>query len=39
MQARDYYARKQAANGDVTQMPAYNQKLEALLPVLAREIP
>ena len=35
MQARDYGARKQAANGDVTKMPAYNQKLEALLPVLA----
>ena len=39
MQARDYGARKQAANDDVTKMPAYNQKLEALLPVLAREIP
>lgn len=39
MQARDYGARKQAANGDVTKMPTYNQKLEALLPVLAREIP
>ena len=39
MQARDYGARKQAANGDTTKMPAYNQKLEALLPVLAREIP
>lgn len=38
-QARDYGARKQAANGDITKMPAYNQKLEALLPVLAREIP
>ena len=35
MQARDYGARKQAANGDITKMPAYNQKLEALLPVLA----
>lgn len=39
MQAKDYGARKQAANGDVTKMPVYNQKLEALLPVLAREIP
>lgn len=39
MQARDYGARKQAANGDVTKMPTYNQKLEALLPVLAGEIP
>ena len=39
MQAKDYGARKQAANGDVTKRPAYNQKLEALLPVLAGEIP
>ena len=39
MQAKDYGARKQAANGDVIKMPAYNQKLEALLPVLAGEIP
>lgn len=39
MQAKDYGARKQAANGDVTKMPAYNQKLEALLPVLAGKIP
>lgn len=39
MQAKDYGARKQAANGDVTKMPAYNQKLEALLPVLTRKIP
>ena len=39
MQARDYGARKQAANGDITKLPPYNQKLEALLPVLAREIP
>ena len=39
MQAKDYGARKQAANGDVAKMPAYNQKLEALLPVLAGEIP
>lgn len=39
MQAKDYGARKQAANGDVTKMPAYNQKLEALLPVLSGEIP
>ena len=38
-QARDYGARKQVANGDVTKMPAYNQKLEALLPVLDGTIP
>ena len=33
MQARDYGARKQAANGDVTKMPAYNQKLGAQVTV------
>ena len=37
--ARDYGARKAAANGDVTKMPAYNQKLEAFLPVLDHTIP
>ena len=37
--ARDYGARKQAAGGDITKMPAYNQKLEALLPVLDGTIP
>ena len=37
--ARDYGARKAAANGDVTKMPVYNQKLEALLPVLDHTIP
>ena len=37
--AKDYAARKQAANGDPTKMPAYNQKWEALLPVLDRTIP
>ena len=33
--AKDYAARKQAANGDPAKLPAYNQKWEALLPVLA----
>lgn len=37
--AKDYAARKQAANGDPAKMPAYNQKWEALLPVLDRTIP
>lgn len=37
--ARDYAARKEAAAGDPTKMPAYNQKWEALLPVLDRTIP
>ncbi len=37
--ARDYATRKQAAGGDPAKMPAYNQKWEALLPVLDRTIP
>ena len=37
--AKDYAARKQAAGGDPAKMPAYNQKWEALLPVLDRTIP
>ena len=37
--AKDYAARKQAANGDPAKLPAYNQKWEALLPVLDGAIP
>ena len=37
--AKDYAARKQAAGGDPAKLPAYNQKWEALLPVLDRTIP
>ena len=37
--AKDYKARKDAANGDVTKMPAYDMKCEAMIPVLNREIP
>lgn len=37
--AKDYATRKQAAGGDPAKMPAYNQKWEALLPVLDRTIP
>lgn len=37
--ARDYAARKEAAGGDPCKLPAYNQKWEALLPVLDGTIP
>ncbi len=39
LKAKDYKARKDAANGDVTKMPAYDMKCEAMIPVLNREIP
>ncbi len=37
--AKDYLARKEAAAGDVTKMPAFNFKCEAMIPVLKKEIP
>jgi len=37
--ARDYMARKQAAGGDVTKMPKFDYKCEAMIPVLKKEIP
>ncbi len=37
--AKDYLARKEAANGDVTKMPAFDFKCEAMIPVLKKEIP
>ena len=37
--ARDYAARKAAAGDDPSKLPAYDQKLEALLPVLDGTIP
>ncbi|MBM6775351.1 amidohydrolase [Olsenella profusa] len=37
--ARDYGERKRAAAGDASKLPAYNQKWEALLPVLDGTIP
>lgn len=39
MKAKEYYALKLAANGDVFKMPRYDAKLEALIPVIEREIP
>lgn len=37
--AKQYDAKKQAANGDITKMPPYDIKMEALLPVIHKEIP
>lgn len=38
-EAMDYMARKEAAKGDPLRMPAYNDKCEAMIPVLKKEIP
>ena len=38
-QARDYLLRKEAAEGDITKLPKFDMKMEALIPVLKREIP
>ena len=38
-EARDYMLRKEAAGDDVTKMPKFDMKAEALIPVLRREIP
>ena len=35
----DYMARKKAANGDPLKMPAYDQKCEAMIPVMEKKIP
>lgn len=37
--AKDYLARKEAAGDDVTKMPHFDMKCEAMIPVLKREIP
>lgn len=37
--AKEYMERKEAAGDDVTKRPAFEMKLEALIPVLKREIP
>lgn len=36
--AKEYLAKKEAAGEDFTKMPAYDMKLEALIPVLKKEI-
>ncbi len=37
--AKEYLAKKEAAGEDLSKMPAYDMKLEALIPVLKKEIP
>ena len=37
--ARDYMTRKDAAGDDVSKLPKFDMKMEALIPVLKREIP
>ena len=37
--ARDYMMRKDAAGDDLSKLPKYDFKMEALIPVLKREIP
>ena len=37
--AQEYLAKKEAAGDDVSKRPAFDMKLEALIPVLRREIP
>lgn len=37
--AKEYKARKDAANGDMTKMPAFDFKMEAMLPVINGEMP
>ena len=37
--ARDYMLRKDAAEDDLSKLPKYDMKMEALIPVLRKEIP
>ena len=37
--AKEYMAKKELAGDDLSKMPAFDMKLEALIPVLKREIP
>jgi len=37
--ARDYMLRKEAAGDDISKLPKFDMKMEALIPVLKREIP
>ena len=37
--AREYMEKKEAAGDDISKRPAFDMKLEALLPVMRREIP
>lgn len=37
--AKIYLAKKEAANGDITKMPPFDIKMEAMIPVIQKEIP
>ena len=37
--AKEYLAKKEAAKDDLSKMPAYDQKLEAMIPVVKKELP
>ncbi len=37
--AKEYLAKKKAAGNDISKAPAYDMKMEALIPVLEKEIP
>ena len=37
--ARDYMLRKEAAGDDISKLPKFDMKMEALIPVLKRDIP
>ena len=37
--ARDYMLRKEAAAGDITKQPKFDMRMEALIPVLKKELP
>lgn len=36
---KEYMAKKDAANNDVTKMPPFDMKLEAMIPVIKKELP
>ena len=36
---KEYLAKKEAANQDISKMPAFDMKLEAMIPVIKKEIP
>ena len=36
---KEYIKKKESANGDISKMPPYDQKLEAMIPVIKKEIP
>lgn len=36
---KEYLTKKEAADGDVSKMPSYDMKLEAMIPVIKKELP